>query len=134
MDRLFTYGSLRDGGWASPVMENIQARLIEVGVPTPYSGFDMIDLGAYPAVFEAEEPDDGWTIIGDVFEIPDPGWFALDQFESAPHLFKRTELEEGLFMYVFRNATELYGMTHRAENQVVIDEQDRTKEWLATET
>ncbi len=48
------------------------------------SGFDMVDLGAYPGIV-----DGSGEIVGELFSVNDWGLDSLDQLEGHPNFYKR---------------------------------------------
>lgn len=51
-------------------------------------GFDIYDLGPYPAIQESEDPSA--VVWGEVYEINDAVLKALDQLEGEGFLYKRS--------------------------------------------
>ena len=79
--RLFTYGSLMQGGWAHDRL----AGCALLGALTTEARFTLLDLGRYPGVALG-----GTTaIVGEVYAITAAMLPDLDDFEDVPELYLR---------------------------------------------
>jgi len=89
--RLFVYGTLRSGAVNHQVLTQHVARggaRFERLVST-LPRYDLVDLGAYPALL----PTGTLAVHGELWIVDDRALAALDRFEGAPDLYRRTEIE-----------------------------------------
>ena len=58
----------------------------------------MLDLGSYPGLVQGRD-----VITGEVYNIPEGYWSALDAFEGSPELFFRTriQLSDGTWSWIY---------------------------------
>lgn len=80
---IFVYGTLRQGGSHHHLLKDAQ-RLGD-WASGPY--YDLIDMGAYPALV----PGSG-TVIGEVYRIGDGMLPALDAYEGCPGDYRRERI------------------------------------------
>lgn len=82
--KLFVYGTLKTGGrfWASALAP-------QVGVPDKVAGFELYDLGPFPAVVRGAQKA---VVHGEVFLIDEPTLVNLDRIEGYPGLYDRAEV------------------------------------------
>lgn len=87
--RLFVYGSLLSGEPAHPLLAG--ARFI--GPARTAAGFELVDLGDYPALLRAGEAQ----VAGELYEVSDEILAAVDVYEGCPEIYarRRIELEGG---------------------------------------
>ena len=79
---LFTYGTLKRGEKNHPaIMGDMYLR--ETSTSRNYM---LVDLGPYPGMIE--KPIDGFSVKGELFEIPFYLLEVLDKIEGSPNLFK----------------------------------------------
>jgi gamma-glutamylaminecyclotransferase len=82
--RIFVYGTLLRGERYHDVLGG--AALVSVGRTAP--GFQLVDLGEYPALVRGGEG----SVVGEVYDVDDATLAALDQLEDHPRLYQRTSL------------------------------------------
>lgn len=82
--RLFVYGTLRAGERAHHHLAG--SRL--VGPADTEDGYELLDLGDYPALRAAREG----RVHGDLYEVEPAVLAALDRYEGHPTLFRRGEV------------------------------------------
>ena len=81
---VFIYGSLLSGCSNHQVMGD--ARLVGEACTKP--DYDLIDLGAYPALVK-----DGLTAVkGELYEVDEALLSTLDEFEGHPELYQRSAI------------------------------------------
>lgn len=99
--KLFVYGTLRSGHANSARfgLEGTAPCTPEVKL----MGFELFDLGWYPGI----RPGDGY-VVGDLFDVKDNQWAALDQYEGVPDLYTRETVTvggfEGVQVYVYHRS------------------------------
>lgn len=81
MHRVFVYGTLRPGERNHGYLHS--ARRIGGHVTQP--AFTLLDTGPYPAALDAGDT----AIVGDVFEVDDATFAALDRLEDYPVFYTR---------------------------------------------
>lgn len=97
--RLFAYGTLRFGGEAKPLMQKVQATVLERDVKL--SHYRMFNVSNYPIIYPSENPND--IITGDIFKLQDIFLPTLDSYEGIE--YSRT-YEERLDAWIFIAAEE----------------------------
>lgn len=86
MHKIFVYGTLKTGGYFWK-----RALAPKVGVVDAISGFDLYDLGSFPAMVKAKT--DKPVVHGEVFsEVDDATLAMLDRIEGVPMLYSRDEV------------------------------------------
>ena len=81
---VFVYGSLRRGQRHHRLLDG--CRLLGVHRTTP--AYTMVDLGAYPGVFEGGQT----PVTGEVYRVSRARLGALDRFEGCPAHYRRAAL------------------------------------------
>ena len=106
-DRLFLYGTLREGECRWQYIEKLVRPL---GV-TSYTGAMMYDFGPFPAVRLTS--DNSGVIFGDVVEVKDDSISDIcDRIEGHPHHYKRELVNTPLgqaWIYVYQSDPTDYG-------------------------
>jgi gamma-glutamylcyclotransferase (GGCT)/AIG2-like uncharacterized protein YtfP len=89
--RLFVYGTLRHGHPNGQRFGLTADRLVEQGAQL--HGFRLYDVSWFPGI----QPTDDLSsvVVGDVFDVPDELWGALDRYEGAPSLYRRETVTVG---------------------------------------
>ena len=77
---LFVYGTLMRGQRAALTGAAFLGEAV-------VEGFGLYHLGGYPAI----APADG-RVHGELYEVPDAMWPALDRYEGVPALYRRVEV------------------------------------------
>lgn len=99
MKLLFAYGTLRRGH-ANSARFGLDKVACTPGVKL--MGHQLFDLGWYPGI----RPGEGY-VVGDVFEVPEEQWAALDQYEGVPTLYTRETVNiggtEGVQVYIYHS-------------------------------
>lgn len=83
--KVFVYGTLKKGGWLHSNIVALKGILKEENAVL--NGFEMFDLGAFPAIIKKEDS----SISGEVYELDetlDP-LNRLDAVEGYPRLYDR---------------------------------------------
>ncbi len=83
--RLFVYGSLMRGEPAHHLLEG--ARFVLPASTAP--GFALVDFGDWPGMLR----EDGETVRGEVYTVPDELVPVLDRYEDHPDVFVRKEID-----------------------------------------
>ena len=78
--RVFVYGTLMKGQRAHHLLEGCTP----LGTWHLY-GYAMYNLGNYPGILEQE----GKSVIGEVYLIPEAFWKAMDEYEEEGTLYHR---------------------------------------------
>lgn len=78
---LFVYGTLKQGERNHPLLMN-EKYLGDTGTSPDYL---LVDLGTYSGM--VEKPQEGFSVQGELFEIPFKLITELDKIEDAPLLF-----------------------------------------------
>ena len=82
--RLFVYGTLRDGGSASHLLDTGLPYKINTVVDLP---LEMVNVnGMFPGLILSEEVNE---IVGDIVDIPNSLVLTLDKYEGVPSLYTR---------------------------------------------
>jgi gamma-glutamylcyclotransferase (GGCT)/AIG2-like uncharacterized protein YtfP len=81
MKTVFVYGSLKKGFANHPYVSD--QNLISTGV---LYGFDMFNLGRFPALKEGQG-----KVTGEVYEVDEATFALLDRLEGHPTMYKRQE-------------------------------------------
>lgn len=116
--KLFVYGTLRLGHPNGARFGLTADRLVEQGAKL--HGFNLFDISWFPGVQPAVDPQSGArdlssAVTGDVFEVPDNLWPALDSYEGAPNLYRRETVQiEG------HGDVEVYVYNHRVNPDAII--------------
>jgi len=82
--RLFVYGSLLSGEPAHPLLAG--ARFL--GRARTASGFELLNLGDYPALLRAGEAQ----VHGELYEVSDEILAAVDVYEGCPEIYARQRI------------------------------------------
>ena len=99
--KVFVYGTLKRGFSANSMLQG--ARYLGEGV---IEGYDMYDLGSFPAIIEGEG-----KVRGEVYEVDKGTLNLLDFYEGVPNLYVRKKVKvkmengkiEDAYAYIFRN-------------------------------
>jgi gamma-glutamylcyclotransferase (GGCT)/AIG2-like uncharacterized protein YtfP len=83
--RLFVYGSLLSGQPAHPLLAG--ARFL--GPARTAAGFELVDLGEYPALLRAGEAQ----VLGELYEVSAEILAAVDVYEGCPEIYARQRIE-----------------------------------------
>ncbi len=97
MHKVAVYGSLRAGFGNHRLLS--QAKFLKEAVA---QGFEMVDLGAFPAVY----PEEASAVKVEVYEVDDETLQNLDFLEGHPRFYRREEVvvdKEEVFMYVMQD-------------------------------
>lgn len=87
---IFTYGTLKSGCKNSSVLAGVDATLIgHAETVLPYPMFDLGD--GFP--YLQDDPGDGQSITGEVWEVQDKFQDRLDDFEGVPNLYVRGNID-----------------------------------------
>lgn len=86
--RIFVYGTLRQGGSNERVIQDLGDCAHFVGPARTVRGFELRDLGAFPAMI----PGCG-VVEGEIVEVDAAGLARLDRFEGHPSFYQRGEVE-----------------------------------------
>lgn len=88
--RFFFYGTLMRGQANHRVVVEVGGRFVSDAVTT--DAWRLVDLGPYPALVSRDvstNDADAHRVVGEVFEIDEPGIEVLDKFEGCPDLYAR---------------------------------------------
>ncbi|WP_299019297.1 gamma-glutamylcyclotransferase [uncultured Photobacterium sp.] len=99
MTRVFVYGTLRAGESNHHFLR--QASLL--GPARLTCGFWLYDLGLYPAAVKCR--DESRPLVGEVYEIDDDMFAALDELEEYPQEYTRELVETDYgqaWIYLYR--------------------------------
>ena len=88
MKKLFVYGTLRPGHMNSARLGLEGSLTCTPGVKL--MGYELYNLGWFPGI----RPGQGY-VVGDLFDVPDDRWNALDSYEGAPNLYTRESVTIG---------------------------------------
>lgn len=105
--KLFVYGTLKQGYYNHRCLKGAKY-LCDATLERSR----IYNVGAYPALVRTH--DDSDFVIGELYEIPDDLWPALDRLEGVPHLYTRqdarVQLDERLYedcqVYVWAGSTD----------------------------
>lgn len=86
--RVLVYGTLKEGHTNGTLMKKIRADFL--GYDFVKGPFKMLDLGPFPALFDAEGADN--SIRGEIYAMEEEGLAHLDFYEGHPHFFRRRKL------------------------------------------
>lgn len=89
MSKIFVYGSLKRGKSAHHFMERHNAVFLREDVTN--TRYHIYKVGWFPGMGEDSMVVGG--VVGEVYEVTDECLAALDQYEGAPELFRREEIE-----------------------------------------
>lgn len=78
---LFVYGTLKRGERNHPLLMDEKY----LGDTSTSPDYLLVDLGTYPGM--VEKPHEGFSVKGELFEIPYKLIIELDKIEDAPFLF-----------------------------------------------
>ena len=124
MDNLvFVYGSLKTGGNIRG-LDGMPGAEIVGRAKTTYPDYNMLDLGAFPAVIKGEN-----HIQGEVWKCDDEVFADLDDIEGYPDFYKRvkTETSQGrAWMYYLDDKSYTQYKGNRGDN---VFEQGDTLTW-----
>lgn len=81
--QVFVYGTLKNGQGNHHVLG--KNRLLKGHARA--DGFVMVDLGAFPGAVRIE--NGGWHIFGEVYEVDDDHFEAIDRLEGHPRFYTR---------------------------------------------
>ena len=85
MRRVFVYGTLRPGQRNHHYM----ATATHAGAYITPACFTLLDTGPYPAALDAGET----ALVGDVFEVDEDSFAALDRLEDYPIHYTRRQID-----------------------------------------
>lgn len=93
MGTFFVYGTLMNGERLHPYLSECNY----IGPALTSRKYLLLNLGAFPAMFEIDNEDVGQKVSGELYEVDEDTVSHLDYIEGHPHLFERLpiELEEG---------------------------------------
>ena len=101
---LFVYGTLKRGERNHPLLMD-EKYLGDTGTSPNYL---LVDLGRYPGM--VKKPHGGFSVQGELFEIPYKLILELDKIEDAPFLFnlEPITLADGskAFSYLYKQSIE----------------------------
>ncbi len=100
MNRLFTYGTLRDPHQFARVV-GVDPYERQVG-ERQLQGYRLAGLGRASYLPTILESDDS-RVVGTLYEVTDQDFIRLDRYEGVPTLYRRTkvELEDGpAYVYI----------------------------------
>ena len=101
---LFVYGTLKRGERNHPLLMD-EKYLGDTGTSPNYL---LVDLGPYPGM--VEKPHGGFSVQGELFEIPYSLLIELDKIEGSPYLFHLEPifLNDGskAFSYLYKQSIE----------------------------
>ena len=101
---LFVYGTLKRGERNHPLLMD-EKYLGDTGTSPNYL---LVDLGRYPGM--VKKPHGGFSVQGELFEIPYKVILELDKIEDAPFLFnlEPITLADGskAFSYLYKQSIE----------------------------
>ena len=101
---LFVYGTLKRGERNHPLLMD-EKYLGDTGTSPNYL---LVDLGRYPGM--VKKPHGGFSVQGELFEIPYKLILELDKIEDAPFLFnlELITLADGskAFSYLYKQSIE----------------------------
>ncbi len=81
--KVFVYGTLKRGFYANHFLS--EARFLGEGI---IEGYEMYDLGSFPAIVEGKG-----KVKGEVYEVDRKTLNTLDFYEGVPTLYKREMVE-----------------------------------------
>lgn len=84
---VFVYGTLKQTHGNHMVIGRFNPTLI--GDKVAVQNYSMASLGAFPAAY----PDNGGTIMGELYEVGEEALQPLDRLEGYPGFYDRTEVE-----------------------------------------
>tara|TARA_Y100000034_G_C6519057_1_gene223317 strand:- start:122 stop:475 length:354 start_codon:yes stop_codon:yes gene_type:complete len=88
MSRLFVYGTLKRGHRAHPKLERHNAVYVDEAVTS--SRYHLYRVGWFPGMVFDEDIVGG--VHGELYEVTEDCFEALDIYEGAPSLFRREEI------------------------------------------
>ena len=101
---LFVYGTLKRGERNHPLLMD-EKYLGDTGTSPNYL---LVDLGRYPGM--VKKPHGGFSVQGELFEIPYSLLIELDKIEGSPYLFnlELITLADGskAFSYLYKQSIE----------------------------
>ena len=109
MDNLvFVYGSLKTGGNIRG-LDGMPGAEIVGRAKTTYPDYNMLDLGAFPAVIKGEN-----HIQGEVWKCDDEVFADLDDIEGYPDFYKRvkTETSQGRAWMYYLESDKYQALTY----------------------
>ena len=98
---LFVYGTLRKGGVAAHFLQKFPL----VSQAVSLNGFSLYDGGWYPFAVPAPEP---FSIIGDIFDVPDSSFPELDDYEGPE--YRRIFLEDRKLLIYLKASPQTAGL------------------------
>jgi len=88
MSRIFVYGTLKVGGRAHDLLERHDSQFLGEVITDPR--FHLYNLGWFPGMVMDGDLEGG--VHGELYEVTESCLEAMDQYEGAPHLFRRDEI------------------------------------------
>tara|TARA_B100000902_G_C27191131_1_gene853997 strand:- start:828 stop:1208 length:381 start_codon:yes stop_codon:yes gene_type:complete len=125
MHKIFVYGTLKTGNDVRG-LNSMGINAIPHGIAyTEYPDYNMIDLGAFPAVTMNGE----YKIKGEVWEVDDEGLEMLDAIEGYPDFYSRTPTPttQGKAWMYFLDPMKYGGDSPEESPQITIE--DNTLIW-----
>jgi gamma-glutamylcyclotransferase (GGCT)/AIG2-like uncharacterized protein YtfP len=89
MKTIFVYGTLKKGGALNAALNN--SKFVKKDV---VEGYDMYDLGSFPAI----TPGEG-KVYGELYLINEEIESLLDRIEGYPYLYNKKEVKKDIFAY-----------------------------------
>ena len=89
--RVFVYGSLLKG-LGNHIVLCRKGSAFDGVTETVEDSFEMVSMGAFPAVFRLPSEHAGVRVRGEVYEVTDAGLRALDRLEGHPRFYKREKI------------------------------------------
>lgn len=86
---VFVYGSLKKGFRNHKILEN--SKFLEE-TRTKERVFDMQSFNVFPAVYKTNDPDNGYSIEGELYRVDKLTMDRLDKLESNGHLYQREQV------------------------------------------
>jgi gamma-glutamylcyclotransferase (GGCT)/AIG2-like uncharacterized protein YtfP len=105
------YGSLRKGFGNHALLRDAEFVTEEY-----ISGYDMISLGGFPALFKSEVPVS--KILVEIYKVDDSEMTGLDRLEGYPSFYNREEIETSkgkAWIYFIENSSGYYESTKNRE-------------------
>lgn len=117
---VLVYGTLRQGGYNHSLMGEA-----EFLASLKLSGFTMVSLGSYPAVYldaQAEE-----LIYAELYAVGTATFARLDQLEGYPSFYNRSQVEVSL-----ANGQQVNAWIYHMTKQELSDKEPvKSGDWLA---